>query len=232
MVVELPDAGALGNNNQNVAADGAKPTSNNFQFNGVDANNLSENSASGFGAEIGIAIPSPDTIEEFKVQTGMFDAGYGRGAGANVDIVSKTGSNRFHGRVCKFFRNDALNANDFFLEINGQPWLDLKQNQFGGAIGVPVRDETFFFAEYQGTIQRNGVSSVSKQFSFLPPLTNDRSEATLRSQLGSLYGGDSGLFGGVAIAPDGSNINPVAIAILSAKFPNGSYAIRARSCAG
>ncbi len=226
VVVELPDAGALGNNNQNVAADGAKPTSNNFQFNGVDANNLSENSASGFGAEIGIAIPSPDTIEEFKVQTGMFDAGYGRGAGANVDIVSKTGSNRFHGRAWEFFRNDALNANDFFLKRSGQPRPDLKQNQFGGAIGGPiVRDKTFFFAEYQGTIQRNGVSSVSKQFSFLPPLTNDRSEATLRSQLGSLYGGQSGLFGGVAVAPDGSNINPVAIAILSAKFPNGSYAI-------
>jgi len=226
VVVELPDAGALGNNNQNVAADGAKPTSNNFQFNGVDANNLSENSASGFGAEIGIAIPSPDTIEEFKVQTGMFDAGYGRGAGANVDIVSKTGSNRFHGRVWEFFRNDALNANDFFLKRSGQPRPDLKQNQFGGAIGGPiVRDKTFFFAEYQGTIQRNGVSSVSKQFSFLPPLTNDRSEATLRSQLGSLYGGQSGLFGGVAVAPDGSNINPVAIAILSAKFPNGSDAI-------
>lgn len=226
VVVEVPDAGALGNNNQNVAADGAKPTSNNFQFNGVDANNLSENSASGFGAEIGIAIPSPDTIEEFKVQTGMFDAGYGRGAGANVDIVSKTGSNRLHGRVWEFFRNDALNANDFFLKRSGQPRPDLKQNQFGGAIGGPiVRDKTFFFAAYQGTIQRNGVSSVSKQFSFLPPLTNDRSEATLRSQLGSLYGGQSGLFGGVAVAPDGSNINPVAIAILSAKFPNGSYAI-------
>jgi hypothetical protein len=226
VAVEVPDAGALGSNNQNVAADGAKPTSNNFQFNGVDANNLSENSASGFGAEIGIAIPSPDTIEEFKVQTGMFDAGYGRGAGANVDIVSKTGSNRFHGRAWEFFRNDALNANDFFLKRNGQPRPDLKQNQFGGAIGGPiVRDKTFFFAAYQGTTQRNGVSNVSKQFSFLPPLTNDRSQATLRTQLGSLYGGQSGLFGGVAVAPDGSNINPVAIAILSAKFPNGSYAI-------
>jgi hypothetical protein len=224
--VEIPDAGALGKNNQNVAANGAKPTSNNFQFNGIDANNLSENSASGFGAEIGLAIPNPDTIEEFKVQTGMFDAGYGRGAGVNVDIVSKTGSNRFHGRVWEFLRNDALNANDFFLNRSGQPRADLKQNQFGGAIGGPIRtDKTFFFAAYQGTIQRNGLSSVSKQFSFLPPLTNDRSEASLRSLLGGVYGGQSGLFGGTAVAPDGSNINPVAVAILSAKFPNGSYAI-------
>ena len=226
VVVEVPDAGALGNNNQNVAANGAKPTSNNFQFNGIDANNLSQNSASGFQAEIGIAIPNPDTIEEFKVQTGMFDAGYGRGAGANVDIVSKAGSNRFHGKAWEFFRNDALNANDFFLKRDDQPRPDLKQNQFGGAIGGPiVKDKTFFFAAYQGTIQRNGVSNVSKQFSFLPPLTNDRSEATLRSLLGSVYGGQSGLFGGTAVAADGSNINPVAIAILSAKFPNGNFAI-------
>ena len=226
VVVEVPDAGALGKNNQNVAANGAKPTSNNFQFNGIDANNLSENSASGFGAEIGLAIPNPDTIEEFKVQSGMFDAGYGRGAGANVDVVSKAGSNKFHGKLWEFFRNDALNANDFFLIRDGQPRPDLKQNQFGGAIGGPIiKDKTFFFAAYQGTIQRNGVSNVSKQFSFLPPLTNDRSEATLRSLLGSVYGGQSGLFGGVPVAPDGSNINPVALAFLSAKFANGSYAI-------
>lgn len=226
VVVEIPDAGALGKNNQNVAANGAKPTSNNFQFNGIDANNLSENSASGFQAEIGLAIPNPDTIEEFKVQTGMFDAGYGRGAGANVDIVSKTGSNRFHGKVWEFLRNDALNANDFFLNRNGQPRADLKQNQFGGTIGGPIRkDKTFFFAAYQGTIQRNGLSSASKQFSFLPPLTNDRSEASLRTLLGGVYGGQSGLFGGTAVASDGSNINPVALAILEAKFPNGSYAI-------
>lgn len=226
VVVEVPDAGALGKGNQNVAANGAKPTSNNFQFNGIDANNLSENSASGFGAEIGLAIPNPDTIEEFKVQTGMFDTSYGRGAGANVDIVSKTGSNRFHGKVWEFLRNDALNANDFFLKRSGQPRPVLKQNQFGGAIGGPIqRDKTFFFASYQGTIQRNGVSSASKQFSFLPPLTNDRSAASLRSLLGGIYGGQSGLFGGVAVAPDGSNINPVALAILGAKFPNGSHAI-------
>jgi hypothetical protein len=226
VVVEVPDASALGKNNQNVAANGAKPTSNNFQFNGIDANNLSENSASGFGAEIGLAIPNPDTIEEFKVQAGMFDAGYGRGAGANVDIVSKAGSNQFHGKMWEFLRNDALNANDFFLKRSGQPRPELKQNQFGGAIGGPIiKNKTFFFAAYQGTIQRNGVSSVSKQFSFLPPLTDDRSQASLRNLLGRVYGGQSGLFGGVVVAPDGSNINPVALAILEAKFPDGRYAI-------
>lgn len=222
VTVELPDAGALGRNNQNVAADGAKTTDNNFQFNGIDANNIAENSATGFGAEVGVAIPAPDTIAEFKVQTGLYDAAYGRSAGANVDLVSRGGSDQFHGNAWEFFRNDALNANDFFLNQNGQPRPVLKQNQFGFTLGGPVRrDRTFFFASYQGTIQRNGESSLSLQSAFLPALTNDRSAAAL----GALFAGQSGAFGGVTIAPDGSNINPSALALLNFKFPDGSFAI-------
>lgn len=222
VVVELPDAGALGRNNQNVAVDGGKPTNNNFQFNGIDANNLSENSASGFGAEVGVAVPAPDTIAEFEVQTGLYDAAYGRSAGANVDLISRSGTNEFHGGVWEFFRNDALNANDYFLNRNGQPRPVLKQNQFGFTLGGPVRrDRTFFFASYQGSVQRNGESSLSLQNAFLPPLTDDRSAAAL----GSLFAGQSGAFGGGAVAADGSNINPAALALLNFKFPDGSFAI-------
>jgi Carboxypeptidase regulatory-like domain/TonB dependent receptor-like, beta-barrel len=222
VVVELPDAGALGRNNQNVAADGAKTTGNNFQFNGIDANNLSENSATGFGAEVGVAVPAPDAIAEFKVQTGLYDAAYGRSSGANVDLVSRSGTNEFHGDVWEFLRNDALNANDFFLNRNGQPRPVLKQNQFGFTFGGPLKhDRTFFFASYQGMVQRNGESSLSLQSAFLPALTNDRSAASL----GGLFAGQTGAFGGVAIAPDGSNINPAALALLNFKLPDGSYAI-------
>lgn len=222
VTVELPDAGALGRNNQNVAADGAKTTDNNFQFNGIDANNIAENSNTGFGAEVGIAVPAPDTIAEFKVQTGLYDAAYGRSAGANVDLISRTGTNQFHGNLWEFFRNDALNANNFFLNQQGQPRPILKQNQFGFDVGGPViHDRTFFFASYQGSIQRNGESPLSLQSAFLPPLTNDRSPAAL----GALFGGQSGAFGGVAVAADGSNINPAALALLNFKFPNGSFAI-------
>lgn len=223
VLADVPDAGTLGRNTENVTANGAKTTANNFQFNGVDANNMSQNSLSGFDPEVGIAIPAPDTITEFKVQTGMYDASYGRSTGANVDFVSKTGSNSFHGNVWEFFRNDALNANDYFLNQNGQPRPVLKQNQFGGTFGGPIRkDKTFFFGSYQATIQRNGDSpSISLASTFLPPLTNDRSAAAL----GSLFGGQSGAFGGVAVATDGSNINPVALALLNAKLGDGSYAI-------
>lgn len=222
VTVDLFDAGALGRNNQNIAANGARTTANNFQFNGIDANNIAENSASGFGPEVGIAIPVPDAISEFKVQTGLYDAAYGRSSGANVDLVSRSGGNDFHGNVWEFFRNQVLNANDFFLNQNHDPRPVLKQNQFGFTFGGPIRrDKTFFLVAYQGTIQRNGESSLSLQSAFLPPLTNDRSAAAL----GSLFAGQSGAFGGVAVAPDGSNINPAALALLNFKFPNGQFAI-------
>ncbi len=222
VIVAVPDAGGFGKNTQNVSVNGAKTTANNFQFDGIDGNNLSENSASGFAPEAGIAVPAPDTIAEFKVQTGMYDAGYGRSSGANVDIVSKRGSNQFHGDAWEFFRNDALNANDFFLNQNGQPRPVLKQNQFGGTFGGPIRkDKTFFFVAYQGSIQTNGQAPGALESAILPPLTNDRSPAAL----GQLFGGQSGAFGGVPVAPDGSNINPVALALLNYKLPDGTYAI-------
>jgi hypothetical protein len=222
VVVELPNAADLGKATQDVSANGARTTSNNFLFNGVDANNISENSFSGFDPETGIAVPAPDTIAEFKVQTGMYDASYGRSAGATVDLVSRTGTNRFHGTLWEFFRNDDLDANDYFLKRNGQARPVLKQNQFGFDIGGPIRkDKTFFFGSYQGTRQIDGQATGALQSSLLPALTNDRSAAAL----GALFGGQSGAAGGVAVASDGSNINPVALAILNFKFPNGSYAI-------
>src|SRR5439155_16243578 len=132
-----------------------------------------------------------------------------------------TGSNQFHGTAFEFFRNDALNANEFFRNRNGQPKGVLKQNQFGATLGGPIRaDKDFFFFSYQGTKQINGFATTSTKSVFLP-VVGDRTPQTL----GRLYGGKSGVFGGVSVAPDGSNINPVALALLNAKLPNGQYAI-------
>ena len=221
-IVAVPNAGGFGKNTQNVSVNGAKTTGNNFQFDGIDGNNLSENSASGFAPEPGIAIPAPDTIAEFKVQTGLYDASYGRSSGANVDIVSKSGATAFHGSLWEFFRNDALNANDYFLKQNGQRRPALKQNQFGGTLGGPLwGHKTFFFVSYQGSLQTNGEAPGALESTILPPLTNDRSAAAL----GAIFGGQTGAFGGVAVRPDGSNINPVALALLNFKLPNGTFAI-------
>ena len=97
---------------------GARPSDNNFQLNGVPVN---DNLGVGAGSVLGIGdvggglpVPNPDTIQEFKVQTGQYDASFGRNAGGNVNIVTKTGSNSFHGSVFEFFRNNNLNGNEYF----------------------------------------------------------------------------------------------------------------------
>jgi Carboxypeptidase regulatory-like domain/TonB-dependent Receptor Plug Domain/TonB dependent receptor len=220
VVVGLPDATVLGRGTQDVTANGGKTTANNIQFNGVDANNLAQNSAAADGPEVGVAVPAPDTIQEFKVQTGNYDATYGRGTGANVDVVSKTGSNRFHGNAWEFLRNDVLNANDFFSKMTGQPRPVLKQNQFGAALGGPVfRDKTFFFVAYQGLRSSNGEGTEVTVT--LPQLTADRSAATLGAQFCAY----PTFAGGKQLKCDGSNISSVALKLLNFKFPNGQFAI-------
>jgi hypothetical protein len=234
VVVDLPNPAELGSGTQNVASDGATPTANNIQFNGIDANNLVENSAATAGtSEVGTAIPAVDTIQEFRVQTANFDAAYGRGSGANVDLVSRSGSNAFHGSAWEFVRNNKFNANDFFSKLAGQPKPDLKQNQFGAALGGPIRkNRLFYFGAYQGLTEVNGFGD--EQTAILPLLTSDRSARTLGSQFcpaGNLDAAGqpaSGYFtaaGGAQVACDGSNINPVALAILNAKLPNGQFAV-------
>ena len=179
VVVDLPNAAQSGSGTQNVASNGATPTANNIQFNGVDANNLVENSAATAGtSEVGVAIPAVDTIQEFRMQTANFDAAYGRGSGANVDLVSRGGTNSFHGSAWEFVRNNIFNANDFFSKLAGQARPDLKQNQFGAAVGGPIRrDKVFFFAAYQGLTEVNGFGD--EQTAILPLLTSDRSARTL-----------------------------------------------------
>ena len=150
----------------------------------------------------------------------------GRNAGANVNLVTKSGSNQFRGSAFEFFRDRSLNANSFFSNRNGQPKPMLDQNQFGFTLGGPVvRDRLLFFGSYQGTRQTNGVSSLVTVLA--PPLTDDRSAAAI----GRLFAGQRGLqqnaMGGVgpAILADGSNINPVALRLLQMRLADGSYLI-------
>src|SRR5947209_17246527 len=110
-------------------------------MNGVQVNDLQASSTTSGG----VAIPNPDAIQEFKVQTGLYDASFGRNAGANVNVVTRTGTNTFHGGVFEYFRNNALNANEFFRNRAGQPRGVLKQNQFGMTLGGPIVKEKLLF---------------------------------------------------------------------------------------
>jgi hypothetical protein len=202
---------------------GARSYDNNWQLDGISVSDV-QGSGAGSG---GIPIPNPDTIQEFKVQTGLYDAAYGRYAGANVSVITKSGGNDYHGTLFEFFRNEDLNANDFFRNETGQPRQALTENQFGFVLGGPIKkDKLFFFGSYQGTRQVNGLAAGQARMACTasisePPLTNDRSPAAL----GKLFGGMTGALGGVAVDPDGSNINPVGLKLLSFKLPDGSFLI-------
>ena len=89
--VALPDNTALGRNSQNVSVNGARVTQNNFELNGIDANNIGNNTAAL------LAVPAPETIQEFTVQTSLYDATFGRGGGGSVQAVTRSGDNEFHG---------------------------------------------------------------------------------------------------------------------------------------
>jgi hypothetical protein len=213
----------IARSNDGIFVHGARSYDNNWQLDGISVSDV-QSSGSGSG---GIPIPNPDALQEFKVQTALYDAAYGRYAGANVSIITKSGTNAYHGTIFEFLRNDVLNANDFFLNQVRRSRPSLKQNQFGLSIGGPIRkDKLFFFGSYQGTRQVNGVAAgqarVGCTSRFIsPPITNDRS----RTALGRLFAGTKGALGGVAVESDGSNINPTALALLNFKLPDGSFLI-------
>jgi hypothetical protein len=213
----------VGQSNDGIYAHGARSYDNNWQLDGIVVSDV-QGSGSISG---GIPIPNPNTIEEFKVQTGLYDAAFGRAAGANVSVITKRGTDEYHGTIFEFLRNDFLNANDYFLNQTHQRRPELKQNQFGFAFGGPInKDKLLFFSSYQGTRQVNGAAAGQSRIAcsaslYEPPLTNDRSPKAL----GQLFGGMKGASGGIAVSPDGSNINPVALALLNFKLPNGEFLI-------
>ena len=130
-----------------VSVNGGRGRSNNFSVNGGDANDQFVN--------LPTVQPSPDAIEEFRVITNTFDAEYGRNSGAVVNVVTKGGTNQFHGNVYEYFRNTVLNSQGYFNTIKPQE----NQNQFGGTFGGPLKkDRTFFFASYEGRRIRQGIS--------------------------------------------------------------------------
>ncbi len=231
---DVNNAASLGKGTQDVYVNGASSISNNFHLDGADINNFGSGRAGDFVQQAGIAIPNPDTLQEFKIQTTNYDAGFGRDAGANVDVITKVGSNAVHGSLWEFFRNNVLNANDTFLNLGHQKRAVMKQNQFGVTIGGPVlKDRLFFFGSYQGTRQVNGLSASSLASNTLFPLTDDRSNAAIGSiacPSGSAgrnwapYNGGT-YKGGTQVACDGSNINPVALNLLRQKIGNGTYLI-------
>ncbi len=129
---------------QSVSANGARTDMVNYNLDGGSNEDPYTNVNNPF--------PNPDALEEFSVQTNSYSAEYGRGSGAIVNVVTRSGTNEFHGSAFDFIRNGDLNAKNFFASQADQ----LKRNQFGGSLGGPiVKDKLFFFGSYQGTQSRD-----------------------------------------------------------------------------
>jgi Carboxypeptidase regulatory-like domain/TonB-dependent Receptor Plug Domain/TonB dependent receptor-like, beta-barrel len=139
---------------------GARALQNNFLLDGVDNNSISENVQE---LTTQVSRPSVDAIQEFKVVTSPYSAEYGRSPGAAVSVSTKSGTNAFHGTGYEYFRNQSMDAIDFFSKKAGAPKPDNRQNQPGGNVGGPmIKDRAFFFADYEGTRITRGVSRLTR----------------------------------------------------------------------
>lgn len=137
-----------GQNDGTLSISGARGNSNGFLVNG---GNVMEQMANGTAI-----IPNVDSIDQFRIITNNFDAEYGHYSGGLVNVITKSGTNQFHGDAFEFLRNTNLDARNYFSPTRGV----YHQNQFGGTVGGPLlRDRLFFFADYQGTRQTIGEST-------------------------------------------------------------------------
>ena len=172
---ELNAAAQLGRGSVKLFVNGQREDNNNFLIEGISATDYNVAQATY------VPLPNPDVIQEFKVQTSLYDASQGRNGGGNVNAILKSGSREYHGDLYEFFRNDVLNANDFFLNREGQARPVVKQNIFGASVGGPLVKEKagFFFVNYQGTRQRSGLSPGTFISTTIPSLPADRSDASI-----------------------------------------------------
>jgi hypothetical protein len=136
-----------------ISVNGAREDANNFLLDGAYNGDPKLNGVS--------VTPPVDAIREFEVATSTYDASFGRNAGGQISVVTRSGGNQFHGTAYEFFSNGALDGNNFFAPSD-QPAPKYQRNQFGGTLGGPLaRNRTFFFADYQGTRTAAGQTLVT-----------------------------------------------------------------------
>jgi hypothetical protein len=200
--VNTPQADTRGNAASGAfAANGNRPAQNNYLLDGIDNNSDTVDFLNGTNY---VVLPPVDAVEEFKVQTSDFSAEFGRSGAAVLNATIKSGTNSFHGAAWEFFRNDKLDAADFFENAGGVPKGELRQNQFGFTAGGPVvipklfngRNKVFFFGDYeglrrvQGTILTGSVPTDAERASgytnFQDLITGQASSAPRTDDLGRL----------------------------------------------
>jgi hypothetical protein len=229
--------------NQNIFSNGQRDTANSISFNGINGNNVFNGKTSSSVSEnrfvlntnedflpggqiqtntsvydaIGQGLPTPpvETLQEMHVETSMYGASQGQNGGAHVEVVTKSGTNQFHGEAYEYTQTDAWDANKFFFNAAGIPRPSLHRNTFGGLFGGPIlHNKIFFFGSYQG--QRVSDAYTATSGVNVPiGLTNDRSETALINLVNSDYGTNI----------TASQVDPVALKLMQMKASNGQYMV-------
>jgi len=184
---ELNKATQLGRGDVRIQVNGQREDNNNYLIEGISVTDYNV-------AELtNTPLPNPDVVNEFKVQTSLYDASQGRNGGGNINAILKSGTNTLHGDVYEFFRNTVLNANEYFLKQTGSPRPVIQQNIFGGSLGGPVSPNGklgFFFLNYQGSRQRSGDSPGTLISTFIPyvPAADRGTDLAAQTNLGNDFG--------------------------------------------
>jgi hypothetical protein len=201
----LNNAAALGRGDVRIDVNGGREDNNNYLIEGVSASDYS------FGELTYTPVPNPDSIQEFKVGTSLYDATQGRNGGGNINAILKSGTSRFHGAAWEYFRNTVLDANDYFIGP-----FTLQQNIFGGDFGGPVGKTAklgYFYVNYQGTRQRSGDSLGTYINTSIPVLPGGAGNRTAAA-LAAAFSGPA-ITGCPAVTLTAASIDPVALALLN-----------------
>ena len=165
MSADLPPVLVNGTGNISPSVNGTRTTSTSLFFNGIDATNLTNNE----GSLSDNISPAPETLQEVKLQTSLYDASTGRSGGGNFQLVTKSGTNEFRGSSYYVVQHEKLNSNDFFFEKDGIDKPKARRNEGGFTIGGPIRrNRLFFFGGYQRTQAETGFVPTASSITVLP----------------------------------------------------------------
>jgi hypothetical protein len=210
---ELFQSDALGRGAVTINVNGQRPTNNNYQLEGINANDINLPQLDN------VPLPNPSTVQEFKTQTSLYDASQGRNGGGNIQVALKSGTNAFHGDAYFFLRNNVLNANDFFQNATGVARPVNRQAQYGFSIGGPIylpgfgeggpsiistKNRHFFFFNYQGTNAASGAAAFTNFSTTMRVIPTDRSQANLIAT-----------FFPTGLPPGVTGLDPVTLALLN-----------------
>ena len=153
-----------GNGNPESSVNGSRTTSQGVQFNGIDATN-----AGGTGSLTESISPAPETVQEVKLLSSLYDASLGRNGGGSIQVVTKSGTNLFNGSAYIFAQNEKFNANDFFFNRDGIDRQQARRLESGFTIGGPIiKDQLWFFGGYQKTDASTAYVPTAQSFVVLP----------------------------------------------------------------